>query len=58
MKFIHYLEKISRVDIYALLSFGIFFLFFLAVLTWVFKTDKNRLNTISHIPLDEQETQN
>jgi cbb3-type cytochrome oxidase subunit 3 len=56
MKFIHYLEKISGVDIYALISFGIFFLFFLAMLTWVFKTDKNKLDTISHIPLDEKES--
>ena len=56
MKFIHYLEKISGVDVYALISFGIFFLFFLAMLTWVFKTDKNKLDTISNIPLDEQES--
>lgn len=58
MKFIHYLEKISKVDVYALLSFGIFFLFFLAVLTWVFKSDKNRLIANSRIPLDDQEIQN
>ncbi|HEX5025329.1 MAG TPA: CcoQ/FixQ family Cbb3-type cytochrome c oxidase assembly chaperone [Agriterribacter sp.] len=54
MKFINYLEKISGVDIYALISFGIFFIFFLVVLTWVFKTDKNTINTISRIPLDEK----
>ena len=52
MKFIHYLEKISGVDIYALSSFGIFFLFFIVMLTWVFRADKKTIKTISEIPLD------
>lgn len=55
MKFINYLEKISGVDIYALSSFGIFFVFFLAVLVWTFKTDKKKINEISRIPLDNQD---
>ena len=52
MKFIHYLEKISGVDIYALISFSIFAVFFLVMLTWVFKTDKKVIREISRIPLD------
>jgi len=52
MKFIHYLEKISGVSIYPLLSFIIFGLFFLAMLFWVFKTDKKAFQEISRIPLD------
>ena len=56
MKFINYLERISGVDIYALSSFGIFFIFFLVMLTWVFRTDKKTINTISRIPLDEKES--
>lgn len=52
MKFIHYLEKISSVNIYALASLGIFFIFFLAVLTWVWKADKTKIKEISRIPLD------
>lgn len=55
MKFINYLEKISGVDIFGLTSFGIFFLFFLVMLTWVFKTDKETINKISRIPLDNQD---
>ncbi len=55
MKFINYLEKISGVDIYALSSFAIFFLFFLGVLVWLFKADKNKINEISRIPLDNQD---
>jgi len=52
MKFINYLEKISGVDIYGLISFGIFALFFIVMLTWVFKTDKKTIKEISEIPLD------
>ena len=52
MKFIHYLEKISGVDIYGLSSLIIFMLFFLLMLTWVFKTGRSTFNEISRIPLD------
>ena len=52
MKFINYIEKISGIDIYGLSSFIIFFLFFLVMLTWVFKADKNKIKEISRIPLD------
>ena len=43
MKFIHYVEKVSGIDIFGLVSLGIFFLFFLVMLTWVFKTQKKSL---------------
>jgi cytochrome c oxidase cbb3-type subunit IV len=52
MKFVHYLEKITGVSIYPLTSFVIFGLFFLIMLTWVFKTDKKTIHSISRIPLD------
>jgi cbb3-type cytochrome oxidase subunit 3 len=52
MKFIHYIEKISRIDIYGITSLGIFVLFFLVMLTWVFKTKKKTFAEISRIPLD------
>lgn len=52
MKFVHYLEKITGVSIYPLTSFVIFGLFFLIMLTWVFKTDKKTIQRISRIPLD------
>jgi hypothetical protein len=52
MKFIHYIEKISGVDIYGLISLGIFFLFFVVMLTWVFRSDRKKLKTISEIPLN------
>jgi hypothetical protein len=52
MKFINYLEKISGVSIYGLSSFLIFGIFFLLVLFWTFKADKNMIEEIRQIPLD------
>ncbi|MBY0347823.1 MAG: CcoQ/FixQ family Cbb3-type cytochrome c oxidase assembly chaperone [Hydrotalea flava] len=53
MKFINYLEKIIGVDVYALSSFIIFFLFFIGVVLWVWKADKKTMQQISNIPLEE-----
>jgi cbb3-type cytochrome oxidase subunit 3 len=52
MKFINYLEKIAGIDIYGMVSLTIFVLFFLVMLTWVFKTDKKKFNEASRIPLE------
>ncbi|HEX6428792.1 MAG TPA: CcoQ/FixQ family Cbb3-type cytochrome c oxidase assembly chaperone [Niastella sp.] len=52
MKFVHYLEKITGVSIYPLLSFAIFGLFFLIMLLWVIKADQKTIGDISRIPLD------
>ena len=52
MKFINYLEKISGVDIYALSSFSIFFVFFILMTRWALKADKNMINEINNLPLN------
>jgi hypothetical protein len=52
MKFIHYIEKVSGVDIYGLTSLLIFVIFFLAMLAWVVKTKRKTFREISRIPLD------
>jgi len=52
MKFIYYLEKIGGVEIFGIISLAIFVLFFLAVLFWVYKTNKKTFSDISRIPLD------
>lgn len=54
MKFINYLEKVSGVDIMGLLSLTIFFVFFVGMLTWVFRTKKKDFDDVSRIPLDNQ----
>jgi len=52
MKFINYIEKVSGVDIMGLLSLTIFFVFFIGMLTWVFRTKKEDFTDVSRIPLD------
>ncbi|GAO45175.1 cbb3-type cytochrome oxidase subunit 3 [Flavihumibacter petaseus] len=52
MKFIHYIEKISGVDRYGITSLLVFVLFFTAMLVWVYRTKKERLDEQAHIPLD------
>lgn len=52
MKFINYIEKISGIDIFGMISLIMFVLFFVVMLTWVFKTKKKEYNEISRIPLD------
>ena len=52
MKFIHYLEKVSGIDIYGMVSLFIFVFFFAVMLTWVFRSDKKKLKAISEIPLE------
>jgi len=51
MKFINYIEKVSGVDIYGLISLGIFVIFFTVMLTWVFRADKKKIKEMSEIPL-------
>lgn len=51
MKFIHYLEKITGVDVYALSSFTIFFSFFIAMAFWAWKADKKLIDELNHLPL-------
>ncbi len=54
MKFINYIEKVSGIDIMGLVSLSIFFLFFVVMLTWVFKTKKKDFEEVSRIPLDNK----
>lgn len=53
MKFINYLEKITGVDIFGLTSFLIFFTFFVVMALWAWKADKNLIDKINRIPLDQ-----
>jgi hypothetical protein len=55
MKFINYLETIAGVGIYPLVSLLVFFLFFSALIIWVFKADKNYINTMKQIPFSSNE---
>ena len=57
MKFINYLQSMTGIGIYPLISFLIFFLFFLGVAIFVFKADKNYIRELSDIPLDKSENE-
>lgn len=52
LKFIkHHLDTIAGVDIYPVLSFVIFFSFFLVVLWWVRRTGRAHVEHMSNLPL-------
>ena len=55
MKFINYLERITGVGIFPLISLIIFFLFFSVLLLWVFKADKKYIAAMKHIPFGEND---
>ncbi len=56
-KFIkQYAEKIDHASVYPMISLFIFFLFFVVLLVLVKKMDKERINILSNIPLDREET--
>ncbi len=55
MKFIHYLETITGVGIYPMVSLTIFFVFFSFVAVWALKADKNYIRTMKSIPFPESE---
>ena len=57
-KFIkQYAEKMDHAQVYPMISLIIFFLFFIVLLLYVKNMDKNRITTLSNIPLDEKEEQ-
>jgi cytochrome c oxidase cbb3-type subunit IV len=55
MKFINYLESISGIGIYPLLSLIIFLVFFAAVTIYALKADKQHIEKIKNIPFENPE---
>jgi cytochrome c oxidase cbb3-type subunit 3 len=53
MKFKNYLESISGIGIYPLISLLVFFVFFMTCIVYVIKADANVMNEMKNIPLDE-----
>lgn len=50
-----HLASIDGIAIYPIISLSIFFLFFVGLGLYVWRTDKNTINEIKNIPLDENE---
>lgn len=55
MKFINYLESITGVGIYPLISLIIFFAFFLAVGVYVIKGRKEYFNYLKNLPINQNQ---
>lgn len=49
------LQSINNIEIWPLISFVIFFIFFLGLLWWVFKVDKKFIAKMASMPIDEQD---
>ncbi|MDI9319457.1 MAG: hypothetical protein QM530_03185 [Phycisphaerales bacterium] len=52
MKFSHYLETISGVSIYPIISLLMFVSFFVIVTLWVLRVDKKTIEHIENLPLE------
>lgn len=52
MKVKHYLETITGIEIFPLISLVIFTVFFAAILWYVISMDKERIKEVSQLPLD------
>ena len=53
LKFIkHHLETIVGIEIFPLISFMIFFIFFLLMIGWLMVSSKDEMNKVSQLPLE------
>ena len=56
LKFVkHTMETIDGIEIFPVVSFVIFFSFFIGLLYWVIKTDRSYVNHLEKLPLEEDE---
>lgn len=53
MKFINYLESITGISIFPLISLLIFTVFFCIMLAYVLTADKKKMEDNGHIPLEQ-----
>jgi len=53
MKFINYLETITGISIFPLISLTIFFVFFTVMTIWVLKADKGYIDELKNLPLEK-----
>ena len=53
LKFIkHHMETIGGIEIFPLISFLIFFAFFIAMIAWLVFSSKEEMNKVSQLPLE------
>lgn len=55
LKFVkHYMESISGIEIYPMISLLIFFIFFVILFWWVFTAKKEYIQKVSNLPFENQ----
>ena len=52
------LQSIDNIAIWPVISFVIFFLFFICLLWWVFSTDRKFIQTMKNMPLENNAVPN
>ena len=52
------METISGIEIYPIIALLIFFLFFTGLILWVFTYNKQKMNELSQLPLQENGEKN
>lgn len=55
--FKHYFEQVEGIGFFPLLSLFIFVLFFLALLVWVVRVNKNYIREMADLPLKDDQPQ-
>lgn len=59
LKFVkHNMDSISGIEIYPIISLLIFFIFFVALYTWVYTYKKDKISEMRNIPFTEGEGNN
>ena len=55
LKFVkNHMDSIAGIEIFPIISLLIFFIFFVGLFYWVVTAKKEYINTVSNIPLDNQ----
>lgn len=49
------LQSIENIQVWPVISFVIFFLFFLCLLWWVFTADKKYIDSMSSLPVEDND---
>ena len=59
LKFIkHTMDTIGGIEIFPVISFLIFFIFFIALFVWVFRMRKSDVKEMAALPLEDDENEN
>jgi len=53
-----YLQSIEGVEVYAIISMIIFITFFIGIVIWLFKVDKQYINKMRELPLEKDSSMN